>query len=239
MALVVPAPVLSQPKSTAPTFSAVMPINVACGPVTFPDGSLLTLQAAEISGWRLFRELNGGIRQVWNPDSASWQPEATEVTLGPVFFQNDTWQSIVIDTDQAIFATDVTTGFPKYMLRCFFRGKDAEGNSHDGSSPSSAQFEASAPGQQDRGVISIVPDPETATEMRLSLRDASLTEQAHISIRRSGSAFIVELAAGSALITLRSNGAITVNPAGAAQLRVEGDLNVNGRVLVRGIVVHP
>lgn len=271
MTLSAPVPTLSQQGNPGSVFAAVMPIDVACGPVTFPDGSELTLQNAQPNGTglRLLRQLSGGTVEVWDPGAKIWQPEGTETPFVAVFYLDNTWKSIIVDADQSILGTDTSTHFPVYFVRCHFTGTDAQGASHSGASPASATFEAVTPGGQDRGAIQVDPDLETATKIRLLLRDdaPALTERAAVSIQHShagtapqicfsvndttgtekgsiwihqqGADFRIDLEANGSQITLRGNGDLTIAPAPGRRVEIQGDLNVTGSVSVHGVIVHP
>lgn len=236
MSLTVPVPALTQQGNPGPIFAAVMPVDVACGPVTFPDGSELTLVNAQTdgTGLRLFRQQSGGTIQVWDPNAKIWQPEGTETQFVTVFYLDNTWKSIIVDAEQSILGTDTSIHFPVYFVRCYFSGIDAQGVVHTGMSPASAAFEAIEPGGQDRGAIVVHPDLENATLVRLLLSDdaPALTERAVVSLEHShaGTAPQIRFSVNDTAGTER--GSILIRQQGS-DFRI--DLKANGsQITLRG-----
>src|SRR5262249_6756095 len=79
MSLNVPAPTLTQESVMGNRFFGEKPIQILCGPVTFPDGSTLRLEQATLFNYAFYRELSGGIAEVWNEPAGSWQPSTTVI----------------------------------------------------------------------------------------------------------------------------------------------------------------
>jgi hypothetical protein len=235
MALTVPRPTLTSPGATGSQLAAEQPITLACGPVTFPDGAALSPEnVAQTPGYLLFRE-GGGAAEVWNEQDKAWAPEQPAPARQEMFPKDGQWQAILIGIGQKDrdgnekLATNLVGGLPRYFVRCFFRGRDAQQAEHDGVSPPSQPVAVFAPGTRDRAGLTMSPkSPATAQEIRLFLKDAALTgERGQVVIRQSGGGFQVELVAGAARVVLQPNGDITLRPGAGGVVRVEGNLAVS------------
>ncbi len=239
MVLTVPQPQLSQEEATANQFAGEKPIILTCEPVTFPDGTLLVTENAVEFGFLLYRILLGGRVEVWDEKKLDWLPESASLPERQTLFrQNDRWQSILIAIGQKDRAgkpkfIERSSGFPKYFVRCFFRGRDAQGMEHVGESPRSLSVEIFGLGERDRAGLKMAPEsPPKAKEIRLFLKDSALIqEQGKVVIREdTGSGIVVELIANGAKITLERNGEISLTPASGQVVRVKGDLRVEGTI---------
>ncbi|MFQ5857422.1 MAG: hypothetical protein ACE5LU_17590 [Anaerolineae bacterium] len=244
MALIVPPPTLSQEGATGNRFVAEKPIQLSCGPVTFPDGASLIPENAVEFGFLLYREEAGGTTKVWDEEAQSWLPESASPDPQSLFYRDDKWQSILVaigqkdKANQDKFGTNRLTGFPKYSARCFFRGKDVQGIEHIGASPKSQAVEVLGFGERDRAGLAIEPkdkDPSEATRIYLFLRDASLTERGRIVIREQGGAFRIELVVNGTRLALTSGGDIVLSPSPGHVVRVEGDVLVNGNLTAHNV----
>jgi hypothetical protein len=239
MILTIPQPQLSQEEATATQFAAEKPIALACEPVTFPDGTPLGTENAVEFGFLLYRILLGGRVEVWDEKKLDWLPESDPLPERQTLFrQNDQWQSILIAIGQKDRAGQAkfmerSSGFPKYFVRCFFRGKDALGQEHVGESPRSLSIEIFGLGERDRAGLKMAPEsPVAAREIRLFLKDSALIqERGKVVIREdAGGGIVVELTANGAKVTLERNGEITLAPASGQVVRVRGDLRVEGNI---------
>ncbi len=239
MVLTVPQPQLSQEDATANQFAGEKPIALTCEPVTFPDGTRLVAENAVEFGFLLYRLLLGGKVEVWDEKELDWLPESgTLPEKQTLFRQNDRWQSILVAIGQKDRAErdkfiKRSSGFPKYFVRCFFRGKDAQGVEHIGESPRSLSVEIFGLGERDRAGLKMDSEsPTEAREIRLFLKDRALIqEQGKVVIREdAGGGIVVELIANGAKVTLERNGEITLTPASGRVVRVKGDLRVDGNI---------
>jgi len=240
MPLTVPAPTLAQKEVSGNTFFAEKPIDLSCGPVTFADSSPLTAANAVKFGFILFREGAAPIPEAWDENGKSWvagNPEPQSL-----FFQDGSWRSLLVaigqkdSNGQDKLYTNRATGLPKYFVRCFFQGRDASGLEQSGESPKSQSIEVLGVGEQNRAGLAISPsDPVKATEISLFLKDTSLSDRGSIVIRQDPGGFLIELSVSGAKVTLGTDGRIVLSPAAGRGVQIQGDLAVQGNVLVNGI----
>jgi hypothetical protein len=235
MALTVTKPEVTVTGISGYRFVAEKPIVLTCTMVRFPDGNVLAPAKAQQFGFRLYRKSSGGTVQVWNEANKAWAPETPAAEPEPLAFIEDTWQSVLVAIGQQDsaghdkFATDPSSGFPRYFVRCVFSATDSAGRQHQGVSPPSAEFTVSAAGTQNRAGLATVPLAITeATEIRLYLKDAALAaERGVIAIRQSGGGYEIDLTVGSASVRLTSAGDIHLN----GDVAIQGTLQVNGAVM--------
>jgi hypothetical protein len=246
MALSVPTPRLQQNGGSSPVLVAEKPIGLSCSPVLFPDGTSLTALNTLKANFLLYRQLFGGARQIWDDQMKSWGAPSPTVKPQSLFWNEkvQTWQSVIVaignkdSTNHDTFATDLITGFPKYMAQCFFSGRDFAGAQEDGTSPLSAPVTIFSPGKKDQaGLTMNSDDPKTATEIRIFLKDSGLTERGSVVITQDFSGFHVQLIAGGTSVVLSSAGEIVLTPFGGQAVQVNGDLAVSGHLAVNGIQV--
>lgn len=242
MSLQVPAPSLSQPPNVGTALAAEKPITLSCGAVTFADGSSLTAQNAVESAFLTFRQSAGGVREVWDQQDKSWKSAGTAVTPQILFWKDATWQALLVavgNKDKGgsdTFLSDAATGFPKYAVQCSFAGRDSAGVRQAGASPVSPPVAVLPAGQNNVAGLAMTPnDPAKATEIRLFLKDSTLTERGRVIISQDGAGFHVQLIAGDASVALSSSGEIVIAPANGHAVTVTGDISVSGRVLVGGV----
>jgi hypothetical protein len=236
MALTVTIPEVTVTGISGFRFVAEKPIILTCTTVRFPDGNVLVPAQAQQFGFRLYRKSSAGTVQAWNETSKSWAPETPAPEPEPLAFIDDTWRSVLVAIGQQDnaghdkFATDPSSGFPKYFVRCVFSATDNAGLQHDGVSPPSAEFTVSAAGTRNRAGLATVPLAITeATEIRLYLKDAALAaERGVIAIRQSGGGYEIDLTVGSTRIQLTS----------AGDIRLDGDVAIQGTLSVNGTVMH-
>lgn len=254
MVLTIPRPQLNQEDAIGNQLAGEQPIALTCEPVTFPDGTLLDEKNALAFGFLLYRKL-GSVTEVWDEPLRQWITVATQLPeYQTLFRQNNQWQTLLIaigQEDQDKKAKFAYQTRYQYQVRCYFRGQDAEGLEHEGISPASPAYQILAPGERDRAGLKLRPEsPQNAEEIRLFLKNEALTnEQGKVVIRQAGRSVVVELignqielVAGGAKVTLQSDGDIILDPAPgrevnipgslwvASNMRVEGDLQVTGRI---------
>jgi hypothetical protein len=248
MALVAPIPELEQNGSSSPVLVSEKMITLSCSPVLFPDGSSLTALNSLKSTYLIYRQNLGGSQEVWDNQGKVWTSPGPAVTPQSLFWNDKakSWQAIIVaigNNDSAgnpTFATVRATGFPKYLAQCFFSGKDATGTQQDGQSPFSLSVAILAPGQNNVAGLSMdpqPPDPTSAKDIYLFLKDSTFTTQGQILISQDSAGFHVQLIAGGASVVLSNNGQIVLSPSNSQAVQVNGDIAVSGRVLIAGIPV--
>lgn len=240
--LTVATPELTSDGQAAMQFIAEQSIDVQCAQVSFVDGGVFLPENASVFGFHLYRKLDATTIQIWDEEQKSWQPETQVPEPMTLAYKDDLWQMVIVplgltdQADQPRFATDLTTRYPKYFVRCVFEGTDADGITLTGSSSPSQEVEIYDAGATQRASLTMEPeDPTTAEEIRLFLKDAALTaEQGTIAIRQQGAGFEIEVAVSGAKVLLNSDGDIVLTPQAGRQAQVVGDLGVNGNLHVSG-----
>lgn len=239
MALTVPAALLTQDDAVGNLFSSEKPINLSCGPVTFSDGSSLSMENGLLFEYLLCRRSTPAVVEIWDDAGKSWVPESTSVKPQTLFNKNGDWASILVATgqkdsaDNDKFYTDPVTSYPSYFVRCKFTGKDSDGTEHTGASPDSNEILIiSARDKQRAGLETHPEDISDAKEIRLYLKDAALQERGHVSIEQDGGGYRIELNVSNASITITPDGDIELTPATnrSIVLNSNGILNVNGDI---------
>jgi hypothetical protein len=241
MGLTVPEPTLSSPGVIGAVLVSEKPINLLCGPVTLPDGKALGPTTATRFGYLLFREVAPGLVEVWDEKNTIWSPPATPVDEQQLFPEEPMWKSILVAVGQKDaagqdkFGTNTLTGFPRYFARCQFRGRDAQGAEHAGTSPRSAPVQVLAMGEGDHAGLVAKPMPlAKAEQIYLFLKDGSGAERGTVKIRAAFGGFVVELMASGAMLRLTADGDILLAPASGRDVRIAGDLEVGGVIRVGG-----
>jgi hypothetical protein len=243
MALEVPQPTLGQAGAPGSVLSSAQPIDLACGPVTFPDGvPLVPGDRFVAAGFRLLRGSGGG--EAWDAAAKAWVPVDAEPAPEPLFFEGGTWRGLLVavgEKDEVTgadkLATDAASGEPQYAIRCLFAGIDSGGAPHDGSSPASEPVQVIQVAGRDRAGLRIDTEaPADATEVRMFLADAGLAERGSVLIKQEGAGYRAEIAASGARVSLLPNGAIELVPAAGRLVTVTGDMAVTGDLDVTGEV---
>lgn len=242
MALTVPRPKVTVEGISGTQFVAEKPMNLTCGAVIFPDGSELAPEQAEQFVFRLYRKLSNGNQEAWDPSNEGWVSESAAPEPEPLAFMDGVWQNVMVAMGQQDhagldkFATDRSSSFPKYHVRCLFGAVDAAGAQHEGTSPASTEFTVYAAGALDRaGLAMAPPDLAEAEEIRLFLKDEGLVaERGMIAIRGHSGIFEIELRVGGASVWLNNSGDIQLSPASGRSVVVEGDVTVSGSLQVDG-----
>ncbi len=223
-------------------FNAEQSIDVQCAQVNFSDNSVFLPTNGSVFGFHLYRKFDPATTQIWDEELQSWQPENKVAEPTTLAYKDDLWQMVIVplglldQAGQAKFATDLTTSYPKYFVRCVFEGADVDGTAVIGTSAPSKEVEIYAAGVTQRASLTMEPEDSTmAEEIRLFLKDAALTaEQGTVAIRQQGAGFEIEVAVSGANVLLNSVGDIVLTPQAGRQVQISGDLNVSGDLGVSG-----
>jgi hypothetical protein len=250
MPLLVPIPQLQQDGNSSPLLVSEKPIKLSCSPVTFADGTSLTVVNQPKATFLIYRLLPGGIQEVLDDTAKAWVAPGPSVAPQNLFWNDKakSWGAVIVamgNQDHSsppnnIFGTDPLTGFPKYGAQCFFTGVDSSGTSQSGRSLLSSPVEILAPGQNNLAGLTMdpqPPDPTTAQQIRIFLKNSALAELGQVTILQNGAGFHVQLVAGGSTVVLSSSGDIVLSPSNGQPVQVNGDIAVSGRVLVRGVQV--
>ena|ERR1700756_1135618 len=248
MALLVPIPKLQQDGNTSSVLVSEKPIRLTCSPVTFLDGTNLSVLNQPKATFLIYRFLPGGIQEVLDVSGKTWTTPSPSVAPQNLFWDDKakSWQAVIVgigNQDNStppnnIFETDALTGFPKYVAQCFFTGVDSAGVLQSGQSLLSAPVIILAPGQNNLAGLSMDPnDPTKATDIYLFLKDNAFIEQGRIVISQDSAGFHVQLIAGGASVVLSNSGQIVLSPSNSQPVQVNGDISVSGRVLIGGVQV--
>jgi hypothetical protein len=248
MALVIPQPKLSQDKKQDGPFASEKPIMLSCGPVTFADGSVLLPEKIKKFGYFLFRrQSSGSAGEVWAEKSGepgAWVPDGVRPEPLPLAYEekDKTWQMVLVamgqkDKDGNNKFETRASGYPQYFVQCIFRGTDSTGTEQEGTGPESRAVEIYAAGVNNLAGLALEPpDPVTATEIRLFLKDQSLAEKGLVAIRKKDAGFEIDLSVNGATIRLTNTGDIEVSPAPSKQVTISGGLTVFGTLNVVGVL---
>jgi len=250
MALLVPNPQLGQDGNPSSILVSEKPIKLSCSPVTFADGTPLTVLNQPKATFLIYRLLGGGIQQVLDTAAKAWVSPGPSVAPQNLFWddKSKSWQAVIVaignkdgsTPPQDIFGTNPLTGFPKYAAQCFFTGTDANGTPQTGQSLLSSPVEILAAGQNNLAGLTMdpqPPDPTTAQQIRIFLKNSALVELGQVTILQDGLGFHVQLVAGGSTVVLSSSGNIVLSPSNGQPVQVNGDIAVSGRVLVGGVQV--
>jgi hypothetical protein len=248
MSLLVSIPKLQQDGNASSVLVSEKPIKLSCSPVTFPDGTNLSVLNQPKATFLIYRSLPGGIQQVFDVPGKAWTIPGPSVAPQNLFWDDisKSWQAVVVaigNQDNStppnnIFETNPLTGFPKYAAQCFFTGVDSAGVLQSGQSLLSGPITILAPGQNNLAGLSMDPnDPTQATDIYLFLKDSSYIEQGKVVISQDSAGFHVQLMAGGASVVLSNSGQIVLSPSNSQPVKVNGDISVSGRVLIGGVQV--
>jgi hypothetical protein len=239
MALTVPIPVFVQDAQPVAALRAEAVVELQCGPVTFANGTPLTADNAIFSavGFLLFRTV-AGTQTVWDEQRHDWVAPTPSPSSQPLFFQNDRWQArfMTIGQKTASNAKKFDAG-ATYAARCLFRGRDASGTEHAGTSPMSAAASWLALGARDRAGLATDPPEDLlqAREIRMHLKDAAFQERAYVRVKEVGGAYqILLFVAGGPTVELEPSGRIVLTPVPGQVVRIEGSLDVRDVLSVAG-----
>src|SRR5882762_4522058 len=248
MALLVPMPQLKQDGNSSSVLVSEKPIKLSCSPVTFADGTPLTILNQPRATFLIYRLLPGGIQQVLDTAAKAWIAPNPSMAQQNLFWndQAKSWQTVIVamgnkdPSGNDLFGSAPLTGFPKYAAQCFFTGTEATGAQQSGQSLLSSPVEILAPGQNNLAGLTMdpqPPDPATAQQIRIFLKNSALVELGKVTILQDGAGFHVQLVAGGSTVVLSSSGDIVLSPSNGQPVQVNGDIAVSGRVLVGGVQV--
>lgn len=238
MPLTVPQPSLTQAGAAGPVFTGAKPIEISCGPVTFPDGTPVELSDRLVRfGYRL---LSNG--DAWDPQAKTWVSISAEPELEKLFLEDGVWKGMLVaigQQDEATqserIATDPSSHTPQYAVQCVFAARDAAGQEHEGTSPASEPVEVIAAIGNERASVKMNAEtPADATEATL-YAGGKAAPVATVTVSEDGP-FRVQLRAGGGTVTLSASGAIGLAPGPGQKVTVAGDLIVNGDVTANSYV---
>jgi hypothetical protein len=210
------------------------PIDLVCSSVTFSDGTSLSPETSKESGYRLFRKSANGATSVWNEDEKEWVSPDAMPKLAPLAFMETKWQTKIVaigqkDKSQADKYATGTNGYPRYFVRCYFRGIDVNKTEHEGVSTPSQPVEIYQPGDSYRAGLDMSPrQPASAEAIWIYLKDSALTERGRISIEKHSPGFEIRLAANGAVFRLTESGDIVMTPTPGGSVRIDSNVQVTG-----------
>lgn len=249
--LIIPTPVL-QFKPVATGLAALeKPLEVRCAKVLLPDGAEFGQSNLGTAGFFVYRRRTATLYELWDEDAKEWKPDPGTAVANfkpkPLIFkQGDPfpWQAPLVaagqkdknDKDQF---SKAKFGFPLYYFRAFFSATVNAVQISALSSPSSTVSFVSTMDAMRAGVaVGEDETPENASEITLFLRDPNLRAIGAVVIRQDASSALVEISNSSggaqrAVIRLRANGDIELQPGSA------GKITVNGPVMAEQIFYQP
>jgi hypothetical protein len=250
MALIVSTPQLQQDGNSSSVLVSEKLITLSCTPVTFADGTPLTVLNQPKTTFLIYRFLLGGVQQVLDSQAKTWTTPSSSVVPQSLSWNDkqQQWQAAIVamgnkdSAGKATFGTDPTIGFPKYAVQCFFAGIDPTKTQQSGQSSLSGPVTILPPGQNNLAGLTMEPqppDPTTAQQVRIFLKDSALVEQGQVIIFQDSSGFHVRLVAGGSTVVLSSSGEIALSPSNGKPVQVNGDISISGKVFVGGVKVWP
>ena len=98
MALIVPTPQLQQDGKSPTVLAAEKQITLFCSPVTFSDGTPLTMVDKPQATFLVSRFLSGGVQQVLDAQAKTWTAPSSSVTPQKMFWNDkqQQWQAVVV-----------------------------------------------------------------------------------------------------------------------------------------------
>jgi hypothetical protein len=235
--LIVPVPVLTQKQLPGTRFTSDQPIELDCAPVRFPNGEELNIERMAVAAYWIQRHLTGGTIEIWNESTKRWESGTTPPQPQPLFFKDNRWKAMVVPIGQTDFAgTDkfsTISGFPKYFVKCTFKGRDGQGQEHEGMSPDSLAVEIRPLGEEQNARLFITPkdNPAAAIAIGLVLQDTSLTtERGKVVIAEEIGGTTIDLVSAGAQIQIRPSGEIILRPKVGESVRIAGNVLVEGTV---------
>ncbi len=242
LSLAVPAPDLSF-KPVAGVFAPIeSPVAVSFAAVRFPDGSAMApeeLAAAQALISRV--RMPGGSHEIWDANAKIWQPVAgldlttlAGVPLLPPKVGDGPWAGLLVAAGQIDVAgapqiEAATAHFPFYRVRGLFRARRGKVDAV-GLGPESPPIEFASAAKAARFGAELTPNPDSATRVRLVLRNGAAQPVGSLDIDASGSNAVVTLAAfdgaGSQLasVSILGDGSIRLTPYPQMRVIVAGDL---------------
>jgi hypothetical protein len=179
--LSVPTPVL-KPADTINAYAKVEePIEVECGPVSFPDGLTVSILEATKFAFYLFREDQGQQPKAWDKKVEAWRVESDindedkEFTLLS-FDQEDAvvpWKSLFVAMGLRFQKTDTASGFPQYFIKCYFEAEDSNGLALAGLSSPSNKIKLLDAGYDHKAGVMAEQPLESAKWVHMFLKDSN------------------------------------------------------------------
>jgi hypothetical protein len=235
--LIVPIPVLTQKNVAGTRFTSDQPIELDCAPVSFPNGEQLDIERMAGAAYWIHRHLTGGSLEIWNEATKRWESGTTLPQPQPLFFKGNRWKAVVVpigQTDHAgVDKFSTISGFPKYSVKCTFRGRDGQGQEHEGMSSDSVAVEIRPLGEEQNARLFITPknNPAAATAIGLVLQDTGLTtERGKIMIAEEIGGATIDLVISGARIQILPSGGIILRPKLGESVRIAGNIVVEGTV---------
>ena len=237
MALTVPQPTIAQDGAAGTALVATKPIAIACAPL-FADGTPVAPPGVSRSAYVLYRQPAGAALQAWNSAAKGWQA-AEPSPAGDALAPGDAgWRGLIVPVGRKDAAGNPLfdpAAAATYSVACFFAATDAAGDAQTGASVRSTAFTVVQPGHDQRGGLVISPDdPASASRVEIFLRDAALADRATVTLDSSGG-YTVTLAAAGAVVELSPGGIVLTPPAGTT-VRVNGQLEIVGSLMLNGVV---
>jgi hypothetical protein len=250
--LVVPPPDLSF-KPIAGMFAPLeSPVGVSFRAVRFPDGSAMTpddFAAAQALVSRV--RIPGGGQEIWDASAKAWRPAAgldqtalAGVPLLPPKAGDGPWAGMLVAAGQAD-ATGApqieaaTAHYPFYRVRGLFRAHRGTVDAV-GLGPESPPIEFASAVAAARFGAELTPAPESATRVRIVLRNGAAQAVGALDIDASGGNAVLTLAtfdaAGSprASVSIQADGSIRLAPLLPNRVIVAGDLETEHIFYLRG-----
>lgn len=223
----VPAPSL-QYDSIGPNVATIeKPVTIVGPAVKLPDNTPVTDQIVGlVAGFLLYRQTPGDPGpQVWDGNAKAWKAgtDAVALTLQPkpLAYKEGSWEGLFVATaDKGA----VEAGNIQYSFRTLFRVPYQESTLAAVSLPTTAiRFVAAADAMQ--AGIQMIDAPESATEMKIYLRNAAkeVIGSVHL-VNQSGTARIDVSNTAGARVRLASNGDVELQPANGRSVIVQGHL---------------
>jgi hypothetical protein len=232
----VAAPELTGKPADAPQLE--QPVEVKLAALHFPDGAEATDAEAQVVGAYVYRVSSAG-EQLWNEKEQSWTDAPDDLSaLPPLALQYKAgdalpWRGLLVaigmkDKDGNDRFAVASGSEPRYRLRAYGRFKRDDGD-YAGLSVPSAEISFVSAADSRRFSIDMQPDPDTAQEVTLVLKNASLAKAGYVKISTTGGQ-VVEIGnldpsgAPLALVQLAADGSILLQPAAGKKIVLQGDL---------------
>jgi hypothetical protein len=234
--LSVPAPALAYEDAGGGAAALELPVSVLLGPVTATGAGPGTLGPAALSvfGYLVQRRTAPGILpELWDDTAKAWVPDGPGAAVPPVPLAHRDgeprpWLGLLVaggatDAAGAPAYAKARGGYPLYSVRGCFAGLD--GHRVTGPPGPNLTFVSAA----DRNLLVIGPGddekPESATEVRMLLKDAALRVIGGLTVSRGSPGAEVRLRnSAGAEVVLRADGSIELRPAAGHGVVVAGDL---------------
>lgn len=236
--LTITPPILKQSGTVGAQFVSEKPIHMECASVAFPDAAPVKLEQVAHAGFIMRRHPKGGRLETWDEGEKRWLSCSPLIEPQPLFYKDNAWHALIVAVGQKDrnnedkFATDRSTGFPRYSVQCVFKARDDRNQEHSGISAESTPIQISALGGQNRAGLYLRPqmDPTSATEIGLFLKDTAFSNERRIAIREGVGGFRIELISSGSSIEILPTGEILLTPGSGQNVHIAGNLRVNGNV---------